>query len=107
MGVSRAVYVPTQSAKRIWKRSWIYEEAHIQICVRNPAKHHRGLARRPRWTVRQRLKLKVKVAGVTTAEFIASIADFGSRHDSRGVPEFPRPFRYRVPSGKLTSKYKR
>lgn len=33
---ARAVYVPTQSAKRIWKRSWIYEEAHIQICVRNP-----------------------------------------------------------------------
>lgn len=33
----RAVYVPTQSSKRIWKRSWIYEEAHIQICVRNPA----------------------------------------------------------------------
>jgi hypothetical protein len=32
----RAVYVPTESAKRIWKRSWIYEEAHIQICVRNP-----------------------------------------------------------------------
>ncbi len=32
---ARAVYVPTESAKRIWKRSWIYEEAHIQICVRN------------------------------------------------------------------------
>ena len=31
---ARAVYVPTQSAKRAWKRSWIYEEAHIQICVR-------------------------------------------------------------------------
>jgi len=29
-------YVPTESAKRVWKRSWIYEEAHIQICVRNP-----------------------------------------------------------------------
>ena len=33
---SRAVYVPTDKAKRIWKGSWIYEEAHIQICVRNP-----------------------------------------------------------------------
>ena len=33
---ARAVYVPTQSAKRAWKRSWIYEEAHIQICVRKP-----------------------------------------------------------------------
>lgn len=33
---ARAVYVPTESAKRIWKRSWIYEEAHIQVCVRNP-----------------------------------------------------------------------
>jgi hypothetical protein len=33
---ARAVYVPTGSAKRIWKRSWIYEEAHIQICVRSP-----------------------------------------------------------------------
>lgn len=31
---ARAVYVPTESAKRAWKRSWIYEEAHIQICVR-------------------------------------------------------------------------
>jgi hypothetical protein len=33
---ARAVYVPTASAKRIWKGSWIYDEAHIQICVRNP-----------------------------------------------------------------------
>jgi hypothetical protein len=33
---TRAVYVPTESAKRVWKRSWIYEEAHIQICVRSP-----------------------------------------------------------------------
>jgi hypothetical protein len=32
---SRAVYVPTESAKRIWERSWIYEEAHIQINVHN------------------------------------------------------------------------
>jgi hypothetical protein len=33
---ARAVYVPTAKAKRVWKGSWIYEEAHIQICVRNP-----------------------------------------------------------------------
>ncbi len=33
---ARAVYVPTDMAKRIWKGSWIYEEAHIQICVRDP-----------------------------------------------------------------------
>jgi hypothetical protein len=32
---ARAVYVPTAHAKRIWKGSWIYDEAHIQICVRN------------------------------------------------------------------------
>lgn len=31
---ARAVYVPTESAKRAWLRSWIYEEAHIQVCVR-------------------------------------------------------------------------
>jgi hypothetical protein len=34
---ARAVYVPTESAKRVWRRSWICEEAHIQICVRKPA----------------------------------------------------------------------
>jgi hypothetical protein len=33
---ARAVYVPTESAKRIWERSWIYEEAHIQVNDRNP-----------------------------------------------------------------------
>jgi hypothetical protein len=33
---ARAVYVPTDFRKRVWKGSWIYEEAHIQICVRNP-----------------------------------------------------------------------
>lgn len=33
---TRAVYVPTEAGKRVWTRSWIYEEAHIQICVRNP-----------------------------------------------------------------------
>ena len=32
----RCVYVPTEGKKRAWLRSWIYEEAHIQICVRNP-----------------------------------------------------------------------
>jgi hypothetical protein len=33
---ARAVYVPTATAKRVWPGSWIYEEAHVQICVRNP-----------------------------------------------------------------------
>ncbi|MFI5380453.1 MAG: hypothetical protein ACHRHE_14235 [Tepidisphaerales bacterium] len=33
---ARAVYVPTGSAKRVWSRSWIYEQAHIQVCVRAP-----------------------------------------------------------------------
>ena len=32
---TRAVYVPTECAKRVWTRSWLYEEAHIQLCVRN------------------------------------------------------------------------
>lgn len=32
---ARAVYVPTDRNKRIWRGSWIYEEAHIQVCVRN------------------------------------------------------------------------
>ena len=31
----RAVYVPTEKDKRVWKRSWITRQAHIQICVRN------------------------------------------------------------------------
>jgi hypothetical protein len=30
----RGVFVPTSSAKRVWRGSWIYDEAHIQICVR-------------------------------------------------------------------------
>jgi hypothetical protein len=34
---SRAVYVPTGKDKRVWKRSWINRQAHIQICVRDPA----------------------------------------------------------------------
>jgi len=33
---SRGVFVPTDNKKRVWKGSWIYEEAHIQICIRNP-----------------------------------------------------------------------
>ena len=33
---ARAVYVPTSRAKRIYPGSWISEETHIQICVRNP-----------------------------------------------------------------------
>jgi hypothetical protein len=32
----RGVFVPTDKSKRVWRGSWIYEEAHIQICVRNP-----------------------------------------------------------------------
>ena len=31
---TRAVYVPTASARRVWRRSWIYEQAHIQISIR-------------------------------------------------------------------------
>jgi hypothetical protein len=32
---SRGVYVPTDKRKRVWPGSWIYEDAHVQICVRN------------------------------------------------------------------------
>ncbi len=32
----RGVYVPTNSKDRLWERSWLYQEAHIQLCVRNP-----------------------------------------------------------------------
>lgn len=32
----RGVFVPTDNKKRVWRGSWIYEEAHIQICVREP-----------------------------------------------------------------------
>jgi hypothetical protein len=32
----RGVYVPTSSKRRLWEKSWLYEEAHIQLCVRNP-----------------------------------------------------------------------
>jgi hypothetical protein len=34
---ARGVYVPTDVAKRIWEGSWISRDAHIQLCVRNPA----------------------------------------------------------------------
>ena len=36
LDTARAVYVPTEAAKRVWKGSWISDETHIQICVRNP-----------------------------------------------------------------------
>ncbi len=32
---ARGVYVPTSHSKRIWKGSWLYDETHIQFCVRN------------------------------------------------------------------------
>lgn len=32
---ARAVYVPTGGEKRVWDRSWISQDAHIQVCVRN------------------------------------------------------------------------
>lgn len=34
---ARGAYVPTAEKKRIWAGSWLYEQSHIQICVRNPA----------------------------------------------------------------------
>jgi len=34
---SRAVYVPNRKGSRVWKRSWISYDAHIQVCVRNEA----------------------------------------------------------------------
>lgn len=33
----RGVYVPTGTNARLWERSWLSREAHIQLCVRNPA----------------------------------------------------------------------
>jgi hypothetical protein len=36
LDTARAVYVPTSPSKRVCKRSWISEETHIQICVREP-----------------------------------------------------------------------
>jgi hypothetical protein len=32
----RAVYVPADKSKRIWRGSSISEESHVQLCVRNP-----------------------------------------------------------------------
>lgn len=32
---ARAVYVPTGNSKRLWERSWLYRETHVQLCVRN------------------------------------------------------------------------
>ncbi len=36
LDTARAAYIPTSAAKRIYPGSWISEETHIQICVRNP-----------------------------------------------------------------------
>ncbi len=36
LDTARGVYVPTSGLKRICKGSWISEETHIQVCVRNP-----------------------------------------------------------------------
>jgi len=33
---ARAVYVPTSTRKRLWSKSWLYRETHIQLCVRDP-----------------------------------------------------------------------
>jgi hypothetical protein len=33
---AQGVFVPTGTAKRAWRGSWISEEAHVQICVRKP-----------------------------------------------------------------------
>lgn len=33
---ARAVYVPTQAKKRLWERSWLYHETHVQLTVRSP-----------------------------------------------------------------------
>jgi len=32
---ARAVYVPTGGNKRLWERSWLHRETHVQLCVRN------------------------------------------------------------------------
>ena len=36
LDTARAVYVPAKAKSRIYPRSWIHAEAHVQICVRNP-----------------------------------------------------------------------
>ena len=35
LDTARAVYVPTSGLKRVCKGSWISDETHIQVCVRN------------------------------------------------------------------------
>lgn len=32
---SRGVYVPARGSGRLWKNSWLSQEAHIQLCVRD------------------------------------------------------------------------
>lgn len=34
---SRGVYVPTGSSARLWTRSWLSKDAHIQLCIREPS----------------------------------------------------------------------
>lgn len=34
---SRGVYVPTGSKARLWTRSWLSKDAHIQLCIREPS----------------------------------------------------------------------
>ena len=34
---TRGVYVPAGGNRRVWEGSWVSRDAHIQICVRNPA----------------------------------------------------------------------
>lgn len=36
LDTARGVFVPTGGIKRVYRGSWISEETHIQICVRNP-----------------------------------------------------------------------
>ena len=31
----RGVYVPSESRGRLWERSWLSRDAHIQLCVRD------------------------------------------------------------------------
>ncbi len=31
----RAVYVPTQAKDRLWEQSWLCQDTHIQLCIRN------------------------------------------------------------------------
>jgi len=33
---ARGIYVPQDGKKRIWEGSWISQNTHIQVCVRNP-----------------------------------------------------------------------